>query len=62
MDEGGSLITGVLSGLSKPIASVALAEKGYVTFELEVRTNGGHSSVPPPEGSISILSKAITKY
>lgn len=59
-DEGGTIITqGFLPNLSVPIALVGIAEKGYLTLELRVRTQGGHSAMPPPETAISILSSAI---
>jgi carboxypeptidase PM20D1 len=59
-DEGGAIITqGLLPNLSVPIALVGIAEKGYLTLELRVRTEGGHSSMPPSDTAISILSSAI---
>eukprot|EP00002_Diphylleia_rotans_P002323 TRINITY_DN1147_c0_g1_i2.p1 TRINITY_DN1147_c0_g1~~TRINITY_DN1147_c0_g1_i2.p1 ORF type:complete len:360 (-),score=85.67 TRINITY_DN1147_c0_g1_i2:120-1199(-) len=61
LDEGGSFVSGVIPGISKPIAYVAMAEKGYTSITLEVKTTGGHSSMPPSEGAISIISKAIHK-
>ena len=40
---------------------IGVAEKGYITVELSVHTSGGHSSMPPPETSIGIMSKAVVK-
>ena len=34
-------------------------EKGYVTLELTAEQEGGHSSMPPPQSAIGILSSAI---
>lgn len=61
MDEGGSILHGVVPGLQKPVAVIGIAEKGYVSFELTVNGTGGHSSMPPKETAIGILSKAISR-
>lgn len=61
LDEGGVVGDGLLPGVSAPVALVGVAEKGFVSVELSVRTNGGHSSLPPPQGAIGILSAAIVR-
>jgi carboxypeptidase PM20D1 len=61
LDEGGVITDGVLSGVSKPVALVGIAEKGFVSVELTVRQAGGHSSMPPPQSSVGILSAAIAR-
>jgi len=44
----------------KPITfSVQAAEKVYLSFVLEVRNKGGHSSVPEPDNAIYRLSAAL---
>ena len=59
-DEGGAAITkGLLPGVSRPIALVGIAEKGYLNLELAVKGEGGHSSIPPPHTVVGILSSAI---
>jgi carboxypeptidase PM20D1 len=59
LDEGGALSDGLMGpGL---IAIVGVAEKGFATLELKVEAKGGHSSVPPRETAIGILSRAITR-
>jgi carboxypeptidase PM20D1 len=40
---------------------MGMAEKGYLTLELQVNAEGGHSSMPAPETAIDILSKALFK-
>jgi carboxypeptidase PM20D1 len=40
---------------------IGVAEKGYVSLELIVRRDGGHSSVPPPSTAIGILSAALAR-
>jgi carboxypeptidase PM20D1 len=59
LDEGGVIASGLVPGVSKPVALVGIAEKGYMTLELSVQHEGGHSSMPPPENAIGILSSAI---
>src|SRR5690606_3400962 len=38
-----------------------IAEKGYVTFRLTVKEEGGHSSTPPKQSAIGILAAALEK-
>ncbi len=46
----------------KPIAfSVQTAEKVYLTFQLEVRNKGGHSSVPEPDNAIYRLTSGLNR-
>ncbi len=61
LDEGLVITDGIVPGMSGPLALVATAEKGYVTIELSVETEGGHSSQPPAETTIGILARAITR-
>ncbi|CAD5125921.1 DgyrCDS14104 [Dimorphilus gyrociliatus] len=46
---------------NNPICRISVAEKGIVTLNLSVTTEGGHSSMPPRENSIVILSQAIER-
>lgn len=41
------------------VAFVGVAEKGYVTFELTVTAEGGHSSTPPRNSATVRLSRAL---
>ena len=59
LDEGGFIAQGMFPGVSKPIALVGIAEKGYVSLEQAVKSDGGHSSMPPRQTAIGILSSAI---
>ena len=61
LDEGGSIVSDMVPGIIKPIALVGIAEKGYLSLELTVEDEGGHSSMPPKETAIGILSSAISK-
>lgn len=61
LDEGGVIGDGVLPGVSAPIALVGVAEKGFVTLELTADAAGGHSSLPPPQSAIGIVSAAVAR-
>ena len=61
LDEGGIMVKDVIPGITKTIACIATAEKGDMNIEMSVFDKGGHSSVPPKETAIDILSKAIIK-
>jgi carboxypeptidase PM20D1 len=61
LDEGGVIAEGVLPGISAPVAMVGIAEKGFLSLELSVRVSGGHSSLPPRQGAVGIVSAAVTK-
>ncbi|MBI9044997.1 MAG: M20 family peptidase [Anaerolineaceae bacterium] len=60
IDEGGAIIDGTLPGLNGPSAMVGNVEKGYLTLNLSIESEPGHSSSPPPHTAIGILAKAIT--
>jgi len=47
LDEGGALFEGGFPGLASPVALVGIAEKGFLSLELKVSGDGGHSSTPP---------------
>lgn len=59
LDEGLYITDGIVPNISQPVAMVGLAEKGYVSIELTVEGTGGHSSMPPPETAVGVLSTAI---
>lgn len=61
LDEGQSVLQGIVPGLSQPVALIGLAEKGFLSAELLVRAKGGHSSMPPPQTAVGVLSQAITR-
>lgn len=61
VDEGGAVAEGMIPGLAAPVAAVGIAEKGYLSLELSVRTTGGHSSMPPPHTAIGILARALER-
>jgi carboxypeptidase PM20D1 len=61
LDEGGVIGDGLFPGVSVPTALVGIAEKGFVSVELSTRTAGGHSSLPPAQSAIGIVSAAIAR-
>lgn len=62
LDEGQIILKNGLAGLDPPLAMIGIAEKGYLSLSLEVAlTEGGHSSMPPPETAIGILSAGINR-
>jgi carboxypeptidase PM20D1 len=61
LDEGGALADGLVPGVGATVALVGIAEKGYVTVELTAQAEGGHSSMPPRETAVGMLSAALTR-
>jgi len=61
LDEGGFIGHGLLPAIEAPIAFVGTAEKGYLTLELVAEEDGGHSSRPPAQTAIGIVSRAVAK-
>ena len=61
LDEGSMIFDGVLPGLPAPVASINVAEKGYVTLDLIATGQSGHSSLPPSETAVGILAQAVAK-
>lgn len=58
LDEGMAVVKD-FPMVNKPVAVVALAEKGYATLKIVARAPGGHSSAPPSETGVETLSKAV---
>ncbi len=60
LDEGGSVLAaGAVPGVRAPVASVGVAEKGYLTVRLTARGRGGHSAMPPRDTAIRRLVRAL---
>ena len=60
LDEGGLILNKAMPGLDVPLAMIGIAEKGYTTLTLTAQLkNGGHSSMPPAETAVGMLSEAI---
>ncbi len=61
LDEGSLIMENAMPGMDNPIGLIGIAEKGAVTLHLTSNTSGGHSSMPPQQTAIGVLSKAIAK-
>ncbi|MFT4762614.1 MAG: carboxypeptidase PM20D1 [Paraglaciecola sp.] len=60
LDEGSLIVENAVAGLANPLALIGIAEKGYTTLTLTANLeDGGHSSMPPAETAVGVLSKAI---
>jgi carboxypeptidase PM20D1 len=58
LDEGGLSLSDapVANG---PMTLIGVAEKGYVSLQLEVKTAGGHSNAPGSQTAVDTLARAI---
>lgn len=61
LDEGSFIFEGVFPGVSKPVAVINVAEKGFLNLEIVARASGGHSSMPPADNAVSELTAAIAR-
>ena len=61
LDEGGAITLGAIPGTRKPLATIGVAEKGYVSLRLIARDAGGHSSMPPRRTAIGRLARAVAQ-
>ncbi|XP_031294564.2 N-fatty-acyl-amino acid synthase/hydrolase PM20D1 isoform X1 [Camelus dromedarius] len=61
VDEGSFILDGFIPNLKKPFAMISVSEKGAMNLMLQVNMTPGHSSAPPKETSIGILSAAVSR-
>lgn len=60
-DEAGTISVGSVPGLENtPVALIGVAEKGYISVEVNFEQPGGHSSMPDTENAILSASAFIT--
>lgn len=59
LDEGTFILEDVLPGINRPVAFIGTAERGFVNLKITAYGKGGHSSQPPQETAVGILSEAI---
>jgi len=59
LDEGGMISIGALAGVDDPIALIGNTEKGYLTLRLSTECEPGHSSRPPRQTAVGIISRAV---
>jgi carboxypeptidase PM20D1 len=61
IDEGLLITEGIMKGLDKPAALIGVAEKGYATLVLNAQAVPGHSSMPPRDTAIGMMSAALAR-
>ena len=61
IDEGGAVVDAPLSFAPVQSAMIGVSEKGVITVELSVRSDGGHASAPASVTSAGRLARAITR-
>jgi carboxypeptidase PM20D1 len=61
IDEGLLITEGIMKGLDKPAALIGVAEKGYATVVLNAHATPGHSSMPPRDTAIGMMSAALAR-
>lgn len=61
LDEGGAITRGALPGADVALATIGVAEKGFVSVRLAARDRGGHSSMPPRHTAIGRVARAVTR-
>uniref|UniRef100_A0A8C0FD25 Peptidase M20 domain containing 1 n=1 Tax=Bubo bubo TaxID=30461 RepID=A0A8C0FD25_BUBBB len=62
LDEGSAILDGIIAGVKKPVAVIAITEKGSITLNFTVEKEPGHSSFPPKETTIGILAAAMSSF
>lgn len=61
LDEGSMVFEGARWRVSKPVASVNVAEKGYLTVTLVAEDAGGHSSSPARLTAAGRIARAVDR-
>lgn len=61
LDEGGAIVSNMFPGVSKKVAVIGIAEKGFMNIKLTTYSKGGHASTPPKDTALTTLSKAVVK-
>jgi len=61
LDEGHIIGRGLVPGIERDVGMIGTAEKGFMSVELSVDMEGGHSSMPAKETSIEVLARAVVK-
>jgi len=62
LDEGGAVVApGYLPGIDRAIATIGIAEKGWVSVSLEAEATGGHSSTPPRHTAVGLVASAVAE-
>jgi carboxypeptidase PM20D1 len=59
LDEGMSIVKGMVPGVEAPVALIGIAERGYLSIELVAHGEGGHSSLPPLRTVVGDICRAV---
>jgi carboxypeptidase PM20D1 len=59
--QGFLIAEGLVKGLDRPAALIGVAEKGYATLVLTAHATPGHSSMPPRDTAIGMMSAALAR-
>ena len=61
LDEGMTVMQGVVPGLEEPALYIGVVEKGWASLELRVEAAQKHSSTPPRHSAAGILAEALSR-
>ena len=59
LDEGGFITKSALPGVDEPVGLIGISEKGFLTLKLSAIGSPGHSSQPPRQTAVGIISRAV---
>lgn len=61
LDEGGTIVSGVVPSVELPVALVGVAEKGHLSLKIRAEGTPGHSSMPKQGTAIGRLARALAR-
>lgn len=61
LDEGGTIVSGVVPSVQLPVALVGVAEKGHLSLKIRAEGTPGHSSMPKQGTAIGRLARALVQ-
>ncbi|MEM7242624.1 MAG: M20/M25/M40 family metallo-hydrolase [Pseudomonadota bacterium] len=59
LDEGSFVLRDIISSIDADIASINIAEKGYMTVRITAHDEGGHSSLPQRQTAVTKLAEVL---